>query len=206
MSLIQDQVVPISLLNESEALIFQQSIVCCHYHIKSSWFEIVLDYLSSALHCWFQVHSLKMRSPLPKLIHPVGNSWFWSNDNVRLLVSHGLTHIRDDRNSLDGLAHSHVVCQNSVESVLMKRDHPFERIDLMWLQLAPLRKASWLSCKVVGGSLRFRVFRSPCTLCDFHKHFTLWPASPLFKLVLLFFVRKPELCFQNLRSMILNFC
>ncbi len=83
MGFIKDLELPTLLLKYSVGDFY--SLIGSDDNIKSAWLHLVLDYVISHLHGWYEIDDPHERCPLFELIHPVANSRLWGYDQMRSL-------------------------------------------------------------------------------------------------------------------------
>jgi len=74
---------------------------------------------------------LDRRAPLGKLVIPVQEGRLGNHHEMRPADILVVLQVAKERDSLEGLAKTHLVCQDSIESVLVQGDHPVEAVDLV---------------------------------------------------------------------------
>lgn len=135
MGLVDDQVLPAHLLQPS--LSQPQALVARHHHVElppSYRPQSRLPLLLGGL----QLQGTQGRQPLVEFAHPIAQRDFGGDDDVRPGNALALLKERQHSDGLDGLAQTHIICQNAADTAFVQTYHPVQRDQLVVLQLSAL--------------------------------------------------------------------
>ena len=116
-----------------------QRVIRRHTNIKSTSSHLLLDYSISFLFGRDQIDHAQSWSPFPKLSYPVGYRALRCNDQMRSIF--GLLifmEVTDECDGHYGLPHAHLICQQSIDVIVVQRDRPLQKFQLMRLQFTCL--------------------------------------------------------------------
>lgn len=100
------------------------SFKTCYYHIEFAFFHHVGQNLFSFITSGDKLYDSRAGHPFFKLVHPITEGNLRRHYNVRSTYLFEFFDKSQDGDCLDGLAQSHVICQNSTDAALVETDHP----------------------------------------------------------------------------------
>lgn len=116
------------------------------------WAELVVADHRARLGVADVAHDVEVRRPDLELFDPGRERREGDDDEVGAVLVHRVDEVRDEADTLDCLAQSHLVCENAILSLRPKVGEPVEAGDLKLLELAARREVAWLlAARVKGG-------------------------------------------------------
>src|SRR5450432_3999249 len=109
--LVDYNVLPSKLLQMS--LLSQNHFVTGNADIEFLINKPIVDKCVALIFGSLKNQNVDLRRPFGKLSLPVVERRFWDRDQMRASDTHDMSQIPEERNSLQSLAQTHLICQNS---------------------------------------------------------------------------------------------